>query len=37
MLLWPVKTVMVAGLVLFWLQLLARSLSFLKEMRSNGV
>ena len=37
MLLWPVKTVMVVGLVLFWFQLFSKSLDFLKEMRGNAV
>jgi|LSQX01.3.fsa_nt_gb TRAP-type C4-dicarboxylate transport system permease small subunit len=35
MLLWPVKTVMVAGLVLFWFQLLSKSIAFLRE-KSNS-
>ena len=37
MLLWPVKTVMVAGLILFWLQLLSKSISFFRMLGNDAV
>lgn len=37
MLLWPVKSVMVVGLVLFWLQLLAKSLAFFRALENDAV
>ena len=37
MLLWPVKTVMVAGLIIFWFQLLSKCIAFLQEKRSSAV
>lgn len=36
MLLWPVKTVMVAGLILFWLQLLTKGFNFIRELGNDA-
>lgn len=35
MLLWPVKSVMVIGLVLFWVQLLSKSIDYFKEIKRD--
>lgn len=37
MLLWPVKTVMVVGLILFWLQLLTKGCAFFREIQRDAV